>query len=127
VSPFDGSGLRPAARAVARVVSAPEPGLALLDAGKRDVPYDLDLPVPLAVLRTDGGREPMPGARIDAVNDQHAFLRAGPGGPAPTLGDRVLLGLSHPCTMFDKWRLIPVVGDLDEPDPVIVGFIETRF
>lgn len=127
VSPFDGSGLRPAARAVARVVSAPEPGLALLDAGKRDVPYDLDLPVPLAVLRTDGGREPMPGARIDAVNDQHAFLRAGPGGPAPTLGDRVLLGLSHPCTMFDKWRLIPVVGDLDEPDPVLVGFIETRF
>ncbi|WP_242088800.1 hypothetical protein [Microbacterium lacticum] len=83
--------------------------------------------MPIAVLRADGVREPMPGARIDAVNDQHAFVRTGSDRPAQVLGDRVLLGLSHPCTMFDKWRPIPVVGDLDEPDPVIVGFIETRF
>lgn len=124
VSPFDGAGLRPAARAVARVVSAPEHGLALLDAGKRDVPYDLDLPVPLARLDADGTRHPLEGAHIDAVNDQHAFLRAN---VTPAVGERVLLGLSHPCTVFDKWRLIPVVDDLDSPGPTIIGLVETRF
>ncbi|WP_431801058.1 alanine racemase [Microbacterium sp. bgisy203] len=129
VSPFEGAGLRPAARAVARVVSAPEPGLALLDAGKRDVPYDLDLPVPLALSRSGGPWQPLEG-EIDAVNDQHAFLRTtdpGAAGPAVAVGDRVLLGLSHPCTMFDKWRLIPVVDDLSAADPVVVGLVETRF
>ena len=28
--------------------------------------------------------------------------------------------------MFDKWRLIPVVADPDDADPLIVGLIETR-
>lgn len=116
VSPFEGAGLRPAARAVARVVSAPEPGLALLDAGRRDVPYDLDLPVPLGI----------PGAEVTALNDQHAFLR-GPAGALPGIGQTVVLGLSHPCTMFDKWRLIPVVRSFAEPDPPVVGLVETRF
>ncbi len=37
---------RSAMHAWARVVSRPEPGLALLDAGKRDVPFDEGLPVP---------------------------------------------------------------------------------
>ena len=112
------------------MVSTPEPGLALLDAGKRVVPYDLDLPVPLALLDADGTRHPLgtstTDARIDAVNDQHAFLRTDPAVPV-ALGDRVLLGLSHPCMMFDKGRLLPVVADLDDADPLIVGLIETRF
>ena len=47
--------------------------------------------MPIAVLRADGVREPMPGARIDAVNDQHAFVRTGSDRPAQVLGDRVLL------------------------------------
>src|SRR6185503_371075 len=38
--------LRPALRVWAQVISRPEAGLALLTAGKRDVPYDLDLPEP---------------------------------------------------------------------------------
>ena len=29
----------------------------------------------------------------------------------------VRLGLSHPCTAFDKWRLIPVVDDADAAEP----------
>ena len=112
------------------MLSTPEPGLAPLDAGKRDVPYDLDQPVPLARLDADGTRHPLgtstTDARIDAVNDQHAFLRTDPAVPV-ALGDRVLLGRSHPCTMFDKGRLLPVVADLDDADPLIVGLIETRF
>jgi D-serine dehydratase len=29
------------------------------------------------------------------------------------VGDRVVLGISHPCTAFDKWKLIYVVDDLE--------------
>ena len=56
--------------------------------------------MPIAVLRADGVREPMPGARIDAVNDQHAFVRTGSDRPAQVLGDRVLLETRI-------WRLVP--------------------
>jgi D-serine deaminase-like pyridoxal phosphate-dependent protein len=35
----------------------------------------------------------------------------------------VTLGLSHPCTAFDKWRLVPVV----DGKGVVVEAIETRF
>lgn len=117
VSPFEGAGLAPAARAVTRVVSSPDVGLALLDAGRRDVPYDLDLPTPLDLA----------GAQVTALNDQHAFLRMPAGNPAPPVGATVMLGLSHPCTMFDKWRLIPVVRSFTEVDPPVVGLVETRF
>ena len=55
ISPFGRSEDRQARRltsamhAWARVVSRPEPGLALLDAGKRDVPFDEGLPTAQAV------------------------------------------------------------------------------
>jgi D-serine deaminase-like pyridoxal phosphate-dependent protein len=57
------------------------------------------------------------------MNDQHTFVR----GADLNVGDVVRLGLSHPCTAFDKWRLIPVVSDVDEPDPVVVDLIHTYF
>ena len=41
----------PALEVWARVVSRPEPGLVLLDAGRRDVSHDAGLPVPLAWSR----------------------------------------------------------------------------
>ncbi|MEV6525363.1 amino acid deaminase [Longispora sp. NPDC051575] len=107
-----GAAFRPAARGWARVVSRPEPGLALLDGGKRDFPYDEGLPVPLD----------LPGAHVSALNDQHSFLRL-PAGAALAVGDVVRLGLSHPCTMFDKWTLIPV---LDAEDTV-VDLVRTYF
>ena len=95
-------------------LSLNKPGLALLDAGKRDVPYDLDQPVPLARLDADGTRHPLgtstTDARIDAVNDQHAFLDLESTDPL-AVGDLVCLGISHPCTTFDKWRSMPVVDD----------------
>jgi len=37
-------------------------------------------------------------------------------GTALAPGDLVCLGISHPCTTLDKWRVIPV---LDEQDRVI--------
>lgn len=130
ISPLDttrdvaeAEALLPGIWAYARVVSMPEPGLALLDAGKRDVPYDEGLPVPLAVSRTLGGPERELDAEITALNDQHAFLRHGAGAEL-ALGDVVTLGLSHPCTAFDKWRLIPVV---DAGNGVVREAVETFF
>jgi D-serine dehydratase len=50
------------------------------------------------------------GVSIFAINDQHAYLRVGPSEQL-RVGDLVGCGISHPCTAFDKWRLIPVVDD----------------
>ncbi|MGP5052034.1 MULTISPECIES: alanine racemase [Brachybacterium] len=119
--------LLPAMRAYARVVSMPEPGLALLDAGKRDVPFDEGLPTPVAVASRLGGAErpftPEAAAEITALNDQHTFLRY-TGDPGIAIGDVVTLGLSHPCTAFDKWRLIPVV---DADGSTVLEAVETFF
>ena len=43
------------------------------------------------------------------------------------VGSVVRLGLSHPCTAFDKWRLMPVVDDASLPHPVVVDAVETYF
>lgn len=105
-------GLRSAIHGRSRVVSRPEPGLALLDGGKRDFPYDLGLPT-------------SPLGTIVKLNDQHAYLRTE--GEAPVLGEVVRLGLSHPCTAFDKWRLIPVVDSVEPEDPEVVDLVRTWF
>jgi D-serine deaminase-like pyridoxal phosphate-dependent protein len=106
---------RPALELWAQVLSRPEPGLALLGAGRRDVGFDAGLPVPLRVRRRDGGADGLAGAEVTGLNDQHAYLRLDPD-IALTPGDLVCLGISHPCTTLDKWRVIPV---LDERDRVI--------
>ncbi len=49
--------LRPALELWAQVLSYPEPGLALLGAGRRDVGFDQGLPVPLRVVRRRGRAE----------------------------------------------------------------------
>lgn len=107
--------LRSAMHTWARVVSQPEDGLALLDAGRRDVPFDIDLPVPQTVT-----------GEVTALNDQHAFLKLAPGAQAP-VGQVVRLGLSHPCTAFDKWRVIPLIDDPDADDPRVIGAVATCF
>ena len=101
-------GFRAALSIHGRVLSLPEPGLALLDFGKRDAPIDLGLPEPHTVRRPNGDVEPLTDAVITALADQHAFLSYS--GPL-RIGEIVACGISHPCTAFDKWRLIPVVED----------------
>lgn len=109
----------------ARVISRPEPGLALLDIGRRDVSFDEGLPEP-QVAATGLGEASRPiHATISAVNDQHAFLRLQSDDPL-VVGDVVRVGLSHPCTVFDKWRVIPVVAD-DSENPRVVDLISTYF
>ncbi len=105
-----GPGLVPAIEVWAPVLSRPEPGLALACAGRRDVPFDKGLPVPLRLRRADGAVVPADGIAVTGLDDQHAYLSV-PAGAGAGPGDLICLGISHPCTAFDKWRLIPVVDD----------------
>ncbi len=109
-----GHGLHAALEVWAAVQSCPEPGLAILAVGKRDVSYDLELPRPIAVFRqgSEGITPAPPHWTISGLNDQHAYLRGnGPDHQPLRVGDLVALGISHPCTTFDKWRWMPVVDD----------------
>ncbi|OQR61821.1 amino acid deaminase [Streptomyces maremycinicus] len=113
--------LEPAFRLWTQVVSRPAPDQAFVNAGKRDAAYDLDLPF-AQVIRRDGTERPATGVSVTALSDQHAWLRTGPEADVE-VGDWVGLGLSHPCTSFDKWPLIP----LAEADGTVVDYIRTFF
>lgn len=119
------SSLQAALEVWAMVQSVPEPGLALLTCGRRDVSYDLEMPIPQRWVQR-GSREEVAAPadwKISALNDQHAYLRFDPALVSPTVGDRIALGISHPCTTFDKWRWIPVVEDNWD----ITGAVHTQF
>lgn len=130
ISPFSRDGGEPFRAGMhgwARVVSQPEPGLAILDAGKRDLPVDEGLPRPQLIGPALGGpMEPLAGAEITAVNDQHCFMTFDAGTTSVRPGDVVRLGLSHPCTALDKWTVIPVLADTDG-DRTVVDLIHTFF
>ncbi len=121
-----GEGLRPALEVWSVVQSTPEPGLAILTMGKRDVSHDLDLPMPRWHVRGHAEAltrcEAHPSWQISALNDQHAFLRGDPG-TLPAFGDRIGCAISHPCTTFDKWRVVLMVDD----DYRVVDALSTWF
>jgi D-serine deaminase-like pyridoxal phosphate-dependent protein len=122
------AGLRPALHAWARVLSRPEPGLALLDAGRRDLPFDEGLPEVQAIRRAGTApAEPLADAVVSALNDQHAFVRLGPQAPPVAVGDVLRLGISHPCTAFDKWQLLPVIDDAHADQPMLIDYVRTIF
>ncbi|MDR1662318.1 MAG: hypothetical protein LBR95_07840, partial [Azoarcus sp.] len=75
--------------------------------------YDLSLPVALFhCARGEKAPRPVPGAwRLADLNDQHAYLKFPDDVAGPAVGDLIGLGISHPCTTFDKWRWLPVVDD----------------
>ena len=122
-----GESLRAAMEVWATVQSRPEPGLAIIAMGKRDISFDLSMPVPIArAARGALVTVPVPpGWHISALNDQHGYLRwdAGEEALAPVVGERVGFGISHPCTTFDKWRWMPVVDDSYR----VVDAITTQF
>ncbi|GAA4069440.1 amino acid deaminase [Streptomyces shaanxiensis] len=118
--PSEGA-LEPAFRLWAQVVSRPSPDQAFVNAGKRDAAYDLDLPF-AQVVRRDGAESPATGISVTALSDQHAWLRTTEEADLE-VGDWLGMGLSHPCTSFDKWQLIPVA----EADGTVVDYIRTFF
>ncbi|MFE9563089.1 amino acid deaminase [Streptomyces sp. NPDC006487] len=116
-------GLRPAFRLWAQVVSRPSPTQAFINAGKRDIAYDLGLPE--AELVRDpltGAERPATGVRVLKLSDQHAWLETDSAEDVE-VGDWVALGMSHPCTIFEKWPLIPVV----EADGTVTEYVRTFF
>lgn len=135
ISPFSREGDQPFTAGMygwARVVSQTEPGLAILDAGKRDLPFDEGLPEPQFIGPVLGGAmEPLLGAEITSVNDQHSFMTYNASTTTVNPGDVVRLGLSHPCTAFDKWTVIPVLADTGSAestgDQTVVDLIHTFF
>lgn len=110
--------LIPALTCYAQVISTPEPGTVLVGAGKRDVPYDEDLPTVLNVRRADCAPWRPQAAEVIALNDHHLYIHDRESTLA--VGDLLELGLSHPCTTFDKWQMVPVV---DDQDGVIDGLV----
>ncbi|MCB5168147.1 alanine racemase [Streptomyces bambusae] len=119
----DEGGLLPAFRLWAQVVSRPAPGQAFLNAGKRDIAYDLGLPEVTAVRDgLDGTARDAAGIRVVKLSDQHAWLETDTA-DAVQVGDWVALGMSHPCTIFEKWPLIPLV----DADGTAVDYVRTFF
>lgn len=117
--------LQPAIEVWAMVQSVPEPGLALLSAGRRDVSFDQRMPLPVRwAARGSRVIQTVPTHwEVQALSDQHAHMHFDPEGPVPEVGDRVALGISHPCTTFDKWRWMALVDD----EARITGAITTHF
>jgi D-serine dehydratase len=120
-----GPGLEPALEVWSQVQSRPEPELAILTMGRRDVSYDIEMPRPLKWFREDAHTAPRAAPapwRIDRLNDQHAYLRVPPDADVQ-VGDLVGCGISHPCTTFDKWQLLMEVDD----DYTVVEGLRTFF
>lgn len=111
--------LLPAIEVWAQVLTQPEVGFALLNLGKRDVGIDIDQPFPVKKfhqsLQSFNGR-------IDHLNDQHGYLHFSEDQEV-SVGDVIGLGISHPCTTLDKWRVFALVDDNYD----VVDFIHTFF
>ena len=122
------ASLQPALEVWAIVQSVPEPGLAILSAGRRDLSFDQCMPMPVRwAARGQSGPGAIQAApdswQVKALSDQHAHMAFAMDGPVPHVGDRIALGISHPCTTFDKWRWMAVIED----DGRISGAISTHF
>ena len=129
-SPFGSNGVRggPRLRAAlevwAPVLSTPEPGRAIVGAGKRDLSFDAGMPPVLARRGSDGVRREVRGDElaISRLNDQHAYVTVA-GGPPLVVGDLIAIGIRHACTAMDRWRWLPVIDDEDR----VVDAIELIF
>jgi D-serine dehydratase len=107
----------------AAVLSLPEPGRAIVGAGKRDLSSDVEPPVPLWHLRPGRESAPRPaeGMTTTSLWDQHAALSVPPG--ALAIGDLIGFGISHPCAAFDRWRTLFLADDRRR----ITGAVSTLF
>lgn len=117
--------LKPALAIWTYIQSRPDPGRALLTMGKRDVGYDSGLPVPISWYRPGAAAPPQPlplGHLIEALNDQHAYLKIPAQSPL-SVGDMIEVGISHPCTTFERWRVIMLIDRLFN----VVGAFQTFF
>jgi D-serine dehydratase len=103
------------------VQSLPEPGIAIVGAGKRDFSYDVE--PPLALWTSRQSKRPQPASDLQTLSlwDQHVRL----GDPQGRLeiGDLVGFGISHPCATFDRWTALMLVDE----DYRVTGAVTTLF
>ncbi len=114
--------LVPALEVLAVVLSRPEQERAILGLGKRDVGHDYGPPVVLAMSRGGHAPTPLTDHAVVELNDQHAHVRVPAASPL-CVGDVVVLGISHPCTTFDKWRALFTVDERYR----VMGAVRTFF
>lgn len=111
----------------AYVHSTPEPGLAIIGLGKRDVAFDAGLPTPQLfshpnakdsnkLLKTNEQWQ------VTDIMDQHCMMTF-PKDVVLSPGDLVCFSTSHPCLTIDKWRQIGIVND----DYIVKKTIATYF
>jgi D-serine dehydratase len=106
-------GLLPALQVWGAIQSIPEAGLAIVNVGKRDISYDMELPIPELSFRPGIDITPQTlheDFEVYELNDQHAYVKI-PEQNKYRVGDLFAFGISHPCTTFDKWRLLYLVDD----------------
>jgi D-serine deaminase-like pyridoxal phosphate-dependent protein len=116
-------GFQPALELWSRVLSRPQPELAILGFGKRDTSFDLGYPTASLVRESNGNMRIVQGTMmVTRLNDQHAYVRLAKEDPL-AVGDLVGCGISHPCTTLDKWSLIALI----DADYQIIGGIRTFF
>ena len=117
-------GLVPALHLWAYVQSVPEANIAIVGFGKRDVAFDLGLPMPALHFRS-GQRAPGPAPqdwKVTRLWDQHASMQI-PEGADLRVGDMIGFDISHPCLTFDKWRYLAVVDTKFD----VIDIVETFF
>nr|WP_298968652.1 amino acid deaminase [uncultured Halomonas sp.] len=104
-------GLEPALEVFAQVQSLPEPGLAIIALGKRDIGHD-QLPIALRRYREGGNPDQLLSVmnwEVTKIMDQHTFVRLPDEAQDVEIGDVIAFGASHPCLTFDKWRQLLLV------------------
>ncbi len=119
-----GGDLQSSLEVWAYVQSVPEPGVAILTLGKRDVAFDAGLPQPVLHYRP-GDRAPRRAPTDWTVNhimDHHSRLLL-PEDTDIRVGDIIALSTSHPCLTFDKWRQLLVIDD----DYQLLRRVDTHF
>jgi len=116
--------LLPALEVWSRVISRPQADQAIVLMGKRDVSYDIDLPMPRWWFREGWHDAPrfIDTLAVDKLNDQHCYL-AVPAEMDLAVGDLLGFDISHPCTTFDKWSVLLEVDD----GYTVLGGLKTFF
>jgi D-serine dehydratase len=111
--------LRPALEVWTRVISRPQPDLAIVMMGKRDVSFDIHLPTARRWFRPGLHQQAqaVDGIATAKLADQHGFLTIAPDADLE-VGDLLGFEISHPCTTFDKWS---VLLEVDEAYAVLGG------
>lgn len=117
------TGLEPALRLVATVVSRPALDRAIIDAGRKSLHWDI---YPPQVYSTVEGR-PLPDAVIKSLSAEHGSIELGPDSRDIKIGDKLLLipGYSDHTTVLHDDFLITRNGQVETTWPIVArGMIQ---